>query len=82
MKTIRKILVGTIVGGAFGSKVGAYFHTLMETPSSLIYGGLILGAGCGLVLMLAMAVMNKKIQKPIVQIGFKKRFQRKHIWNI
>ena len=57
MHSLRKILVGLIIGGAFGARIGAYMHSIVEDAQlsmwSSIEFGFLTGAAFGLVLALS-----------------------------
>lgn len=63
MKSIKSILVGLMIGGAFGAKLGAYLSTtvVFTTNWSLIELGFISGAFCGAVLSLAVVLAKAGI---------------------
>ncbi|MEQ9404565.1 MAG: hypothetical protein RIM99_13310 [Cyclobacteriaceae bacterium] len=82
MKTLRKIIAGILIGGAFGAKMGAWVGTISEADTSLIYVGLAIGSCFGLILMLSIAITNKEIKQPHIQWSFKKRCDRNPIWEI
>lgn len=82
MKTIRQLLAGSLIGGAFGAKVGAYMSSISEAPNSLIYSGLAFGAGAGLLIVLSMALANQDFKLPRTQWSFKKRDSKKQLWDL
>lgn len=55
MKNIRNLLIGAVIGGALGSKMGAYLATMLEVQqlSYWVESGFIYGMLGGLLTVLA-----------------------------
>ena len=65
MNILRSILIGLLLGGAFGAKVGTYLSLINEISWSLIEVGFLLGAGIGVlcsivVLFVRSGALNRK----------------------
>jgi hypothetical protein len=58
MKNLRYLLVGIMVGGAVGAKLGAYFSSVLNPSNGfqLIESGMIYGALVGLISSIALLV--------------------------
>lgn len=65
MKTIRKVLVGLIIGGAFGAKMGGYFATVLETNNQWlnIETGFLAGSFIGITVALATAFVTQWVHQ-------------------
>lgn len=55
MKNIRILLIGLIIGGGAGAKIGAYVSSLLETPTS--WSLIEWGAGFGFALGLTISTV-------------------------
>lgn len=55
---IRKLLIGLILGGGFGAKLGAYLSTILTSPSSMnlvemgFINGCLIGFGASLIVLM------------------------------
>ena len=64
MNSLRSILVGIIIGGAFGAKAGAYLSILSQASNfgwSSIELGFLAGSGFGLVVSLVILFVRSGI---------------------
>ena len=63
MKLLRSLIIGIVLGGAFGAKVGAYLSQVLETTGSFQFVelGFALGATLGLTVSLIIWLMNSGV---------------------
>ena len=79
MNNIRTLLIGLVIGGGAGAKIGAYLSSLLETPTSwslIEWGagfGMVLGLTVSSIIVLAKAgafsVREKEIDKSSHQMA-------------
>lgn len=65
MKYLRFLIIGIVLGGGFGAKLGAYFSQVFEQTANfqLVEFGFALGAGLGLLMSIVIQVMHSGVFK-------------------
>ena len=63
MKTIKNIGCGLILGGGFGSQIGAYLSYTFEFSSSLMVTGLFFGSLTGITVSLAALLLRANVRQ-------------------